>query len=295
MDLHRLGLVSSRAHHFLLVARLGSVRQAALALNVAPSSISRTIKQLEDDLGTPLFERTRQRLKLTSAGELLQHRLRQANGAMDRAVAEIGDMQGLRRGTVTVAVIESAARGLVPEVLEDFWQRYPEINVETQVTDSQHAADLVEQREADIALSIDVRVSRRIRSVLAANLKLGVLVTPDNPIARHEGPLRIGDLAGERVILSDTSLTLGGSIERIFAASQVDLPQRASTNSIGLMLDLAKRGLGAVLQTRLGATGEIARGELVFLPLADARLGLRRAAAKALTASFALEIERMSD
>ncbi|TIU36970.1 MAG: LysR family transcriptional regulator, partial [Mesorhizobium sp.] len=47
MDPYRLGLVSPRIHYFQLVARLGSVRQTAQVLNVAPSSISRLIKALE--------------------------------------------------------------------------------------------------------------------------------------------------------------------------------------------------------------------------------------------------------
>src|SRR5258708_38950734 len=71
MDPYRLGLVATRIHYFQLVARLGSIRRAALVLRVAPSSISRVIKQLEEELGTPLFERQRQRPKLTSAGEFV--------------------------------------------------------------------------------------------------------------------------------------------------------------------------------------------------------------------------------
>ena len=54
MDLHRWGLASARVDNFMLVARLGSILAAAISLNVAPSPVSRTIKQLEEDLGTPL-------------------------------------------------------------------------------------------------------------------------------------------------------------------------------------------------------------------------------------------------
>src|ERR1700727_1932903 len=49
MDPYRLGLVATRIHYFQLVARLGSIRRAALVLRVAPSSISRVIKQLEEE------------------------------------------------------------------------------------------------------------------------------------------------------------------------------------------------------------------------------------------------------
>lgn len=276
MDLHRLGLVSSRVHHFMLVARLGSIRQAALSLNVAPSSISRTIKQLEEDLDTPLFERTKQRLKLTSAGELLAYHIGQSTGEMNRALTEINDLHGLRRGTVTLAVIESAARGLLPEVLAGFWVRHPEISVDVRVTGSQEAVDLVNQGEADLALAFDVRVPRNARRLASVALPLGVLVPPGSALTKENRPIKAYELAGERVILSDASLTLGSSVEQMFSGSFVEFSRRARTNSIGLMIDLAIRGLGTILQTRLGVQNEITRGHLVFIPLADAGLGLRR-------------------
>ena len=241
MDLHRLGLVSSRVHHFALVARLGSIRQAALTLNVAPSSISRAIKQLEDDLGTPLFERTKQRLKLTSAGELLDYHIRQSSVEMNRALTEIGDLQGLRRGTVTVAVIESAARGILPDVLAGYWVRHPEISVDVRVVGSQEAVDMVHQGEADLALAFDTRVPRNARRLASVSLPLGVLVQPGSPLTKREGKLKSYDLAGERVILSDSSLTLGSSVEQMFSGSFVEFSRRARTNSIGLMIDLATR------------------------------------------------------
>ena len=73
MRTQRIGLLSTRLHYFETVVRTGTIRQAAIKLNVALSAISRSISQLEHDLGAALFERIRQRLKLTSAGELLIH------------------------------------------------------------------------------------------------------------------------------------------------------------------------------------------------------------------------------
>jgi DNA-binding transcriptional LysR family regulator len=276
LDLHRLGLVSSRVYHFSLVARLGSIRQAALTLNVAPSSISRSIKQLEEDLGTPLFDRTKQRLRLTSAGELLEHHIKQSTGEMNRAVTEIGDLQGLRRGTVTLAVIESASRGILTDVLAGFWVRHPEISVDIQVVGSQDAVDLVHQGEADLALAFDVRVPRNARRLTSISLPLGVLVSPGSPLTKLRGKLKSYDLSGERVILSDGSLTLGSSVEQMFSGAFVEFSRRTKTNSIGLMIDLATRGLGIILQTQMGVQAEIARGQLTFIPLSDPGLSLRR-------------------
>lgn len=275
MDPYRLGLVATRIHYFQLVARLGSIRQAALALNVAPSSVSRILRQLEDELGTPLFERVRQRLKLTSAGELLLYHARISLSELNRACNEINDLHGLHRGTVSVAIVESVARGLMPAALEAFWNRHPAITVDIKVMGSQQAANAVSDGECDLAVVFDIRVPRTVRRIATASLPLGVLALPGGAMAKRN-ELKLFDLANERVILSDSSLTLGSSVEEAFNRSLVDLSRRSRTNSIGLMVDLAKRNLGTVLQTRVGVEQELAEGTLKFVPLVDSRLPPRK-------------------
>ncbi|MCF1460732.1 LysR family transcriptional regulator [Agrobacterium vitis] len=275
MDAYRLGLVATRIHYFQLVARLGSIRQAALALNVAPSSVSRILRQLEEEIGTPLFDRVRQRLKLTSAGELLLYHAKASLSELSRACAEINDLHGLHRGTVSVAVVESVARGLLPAALEAFWSRHPAITVDVKVMASQQAANAVAEGECDLAVLFDVRVPRIVRRIASVSLPIGVLALPDSDMAKRT-EIKLFDLANLRVILSDASLTLGASVEEALNRSLVDLSHRSRTNSIGLMVELARRNLGLVLQTRVGVEQELAEGSLVFVPLSDSRLPNRK-------------------
>ena len=123
------------------------------------------------------------------------------------------DLQGLRRGTVTLATVESAARGLVPEVLAGFWVRHPEITVDVHVGSSTEAAEAVAQGDADLAILFDLRAPRTTRRVASISVPMGVMVAPGSRLATKGGVLRVYDLNGERVILSDTSLTLGSTIE----------------------------------------------------------------------------------
>ncbi|MCF1445719.1 LysR family transcriptional regulator [Agrobacterium vitis] len=275
MDAYRLGLVATRIHYFQLVARLGSIRQAALTLNVAPSSVSRILRQLEEEIGTPLFDRVRQRLKLTSAGELLLYHAKASLSELSRACAEINDLHGLHRGTVSVAVVESVARGLLPAALEAFWSRHPAITVDVKVMASQQAANAVAEGECDLAVLFDVRVPRTVRRIASVSLPIGVLALPDSDMAKRT-EIKLFDLANLRVILSDASLTLGASVEEALNRSLVDLSHRSRTNSIGLMVELARRNLGLVLQTRVGVEQELAEGSLVFVPLSDSRLPNRK-------------------
>lgn len=306
MDPYRLGLVATRIHYFQLVARLGSIRQAALVLGVAPSSISRVLKQLEEELGTPLFERVRQRLKLTSAGELMLYHARVSTAELNRASEKINELHGLRRGRVSVSIIESVARGLMPKILSKFWKDHPEINVDIKVVGSQQASESVAEGDCDLAVAFDVQVPRNVRRIALVSLPLGVLAPPGSRFASKK-QIKLFELSGERVILSDQSLMLGISVEEAFNRSLIELTRRSRTNSIGLMVDLANMNLGVVLQTRVGIEREIAAGTLVFVPLRDPKIAPRRLmllarsekempdAASAFGALLAREIERLGD
>jgi DNA-binding transcriptional LysR family regulator len=306
MDPYRLGLVTTRIHYFQLVARLGSIRQAALVLSVAPSSISRVLKLFEEELGTPLFERVRQRLKLTSAGELMLYHARVSTAELNRASEKINELHGLRRGRVSVSIIESVARGLMPKVLSEFWVHYPEINVDIKVVGSQQATEALAEGDCDLAVAFDVQVPRNVRRIAMVSLPLGVLAPPGSCFASKK-QIKLFELSGERVILSDQSLMLGISMEEAFNRSLIELTRRSRTNSIGLMVDLANLNLGTVLQTRVGIEREIADGTLVFVPLRDPKIAPRRLmllarsekempdAASAFGALLAREIERLGD
>jgi DNA-binding transcriptional LysR family regulator len=306
MDPYRLGLVATRIHYFQLVARLGSIRQAALVLGIAPSSISRVLKQLEEEIGTPLFERVRQRLKLTSAGELMLYHARVSTAELNRASEKINELHGLRRGRVSVSTIESVARGLMPKILSEFWAVHPEINVDIKVVGSQQASEALAEGDCDLAVAFDVQVPRHVRRIAMVSLPLGVLAPPSSRFALKKH-IKLFELSGERVILSDQSLMLGISVEEAFNRSLIELTRRSRTNSIGLMVDLANMNLGTVLQTRVGIEREIADGTLVFVPLRDPKIGPRRLmllarsekempdAASAFGALLAREIERLGD
>jgi DNA-binding transcriptional LysR family regulator len=194
---------------------------------------------------------------------------------LNRACSEINDLHGLHRGTVSIAIIESVSRGLMPDALQEFWNRHPAISVDIRVMGSQQAANAVAEGECDLALVFDIRVARNIRRIATVSLPLGVLALPKSRYAQKK-ELKLFDLAGERVILSDSSLTLGAWVEEAFSRSFVELTPRARTNSIGLMVDLAKRDLGTVLQTRVGIEQEIADGTLKFVPLRDAKINPRK-------------------
>src|SRR5689334_5071810 len=96
------------------VARLGSIRRAAAVLNVASSAVNRQILKLEQELGTPLFERRRTGVRPTAAGERLLHHVRETLSEYQRTRAEIAGLSGEIRGEVRLISIRPLVDRFLP-------------------------------------------------------------------------------------------------------------------------------------------------------------------------------------
>jgi len=152
MDPYRLGLVSVRIHYFQLIARLGSIRQAALSLNVAPSSVSRVLRQLEEEIGAPLFDRQGRGLQLTAAGRALIPGARQILRESERArqQAQRAAKEGyfdLRIGTV-----DSIGTHILPACLPALQREHADLKIKLWMGRTQNLLERVDRGSLDLAI-----------------------------------------------------------------------------------------------------------------------------------------------
>ncbi|MEK5061683.1 LysR family transcriptional regulator [Paenibacillus shunpengii] len=112
--------------YFIEVARREHVTDAANALHVAQSSVSRQIVQLESELGVDLFIRKGRRVKLTPIGKILLARVEQVMNMIGEAEREVKEYLDPEKGVVRIAFPISLAAHVLPTVIYAFRQRYPE-------------------------------------------------------------------------------------------------------------------------------------------------------------------------
>src|SRR5574343_952151 len=117
----RLHLLQDTAlRYFKAVADTGSLPEASARQHVAASALSRQIAALEAQLGVALFERHPRGMVLTAAGDILLAHARRAELDAQRALEDIGALQGLRAGQVRLATPDAFANELVPRLCVDF-------------------------------------------------------------------------------------------------------------------------------------------------------------------------------
>ena len=116
------------------VVEAGGFSAAARQLGVAPSSVSRQINDLEEELGVRVFHRTTRKLSLTEAGQIYYERAGRIITEVDEArlaVSELGSPTGILRVTMPTGI----GRGLIVGAIPAFLERYPGIRVVASMTD----------------------------------------------------------------------------------------------------------------------------------------------------------------
>ncbi|MDB5533870.1 MAG: putative transcriptional regulator, LysR family [Hyphomicrobiales bacterium] len=251
------------------IARCGSIRKAALKLNVASSAVNRQLLSLEADLGTPIFERGPRRVRLTSAGEILIHHIRRTLQDAQRAKSEIEDLKGIRRGEVSVAIIEGAATELLTEVLKDFRTRYPSIRFLVRVLPSELVPEVVGRGDADLGLAFNVPPMRGIRRIASTVLSVGVVMRPDHPLAKAKR-IRLIDCLQYPICLADRSISAGQLIDRALIESAATIEPFVVCNSAEILRAMVLEGLGITFKSSVGLKRDIREKRLVFRHLEKA-------------------------
>ena len=250
------------------VAQAGSIRRAAEKLNVASSAVNRQILKLEAELGVKVFERRGNGVRLTPAGEQLLRHTRNTLAEWRRTRLEIASIAGNLVGEVRIMAIPSLLVSAVPRAIAKVAERHP--NISFRVTDVDPGEQLEEMRAArnDIAL---IFIDQRHRQYdIAARLKtaLGAIMRADHPLAASPTVTLTDCAAYPVVMLSDTwFLDVASEVEFVHSGAQ--FAARVTSNSLILMKETMKAGLGIGFFTPTGFVDEIARGELVHRPLAE--------------------------
>jgi DNA-binding transcriptional LysR family regulator len=189
MDIHAI-------QTFVEVARRGSFAAVARSLGCAPSSVSRSIASLEDELGVRLFQRTTRQLDLTEAGEAYRDEVEPLLADLIRAGDVARDLVAVPRGTLRVAVAASFAQMHLARWLPGFLRRHPEIDVEL-VLDVRYV-DLAANR-IDVAVRLGRAESPSSIARVLCDMPRVVVASPERLCGRQ---LRTpDDLAGEDCLL----------------------------------------------------------------------------------------------
>ncbi len=173
-----------------VIVRAGSIRRAAQVLSITSTALNRRVLTLEDELGTPVFERTSRGVRLTAAGELLLMHIRTQNSDLERLRSQIADLSGERRGHVSIACSQALLPFFLPEQIATYRARHPAVTFSVALRDRLAAEAALVDYTADIALVFEpVRMSE-FQTLIAVRQPVCGVMAKTHPLAKR-GMLRL--------------------------------------------------------------------------------------------------------
>jgi DNA-binding transcriptional LysR family regulator len=246
---------------FAAVAEHLSFRRAADLLGVTRSTLSHTMRSLEESLGTRLLHRTTRSVSLTEAGERLLGRLSPLMGELDFALQEVAGSGGRPLGTLRISGGENAIRLLLRTVVPEFMQRYPGVELDL-VADGRLVDIVADGFDAGIRLGeavpkdmVAIRVSEDIRFLAVAS----PAYLAQAPAPRHPDQLMQHRCIRQR-------LPSGKRYRWEFAKRKqemaIDVPGSLTLDNNQLMVEAAVDGMGIAYVPEHYAQAAIDAGQL---------------------------------
>jgi DNA-binding transcriptional LysR family regulator len=217
---------------------------AAKQLYLSQPAVSMQIKQLEENIGLPLFEQMGKKIFLTEAGRELFHYSRNITQQLDEMEAVFEEMKGPGHGKLTLSVVNTA-NYFTPQLLAKFCQRYPGINVNLQVANRDAVLQQLDDNSTDLAImgqppeGIDVSAESFLDNPLV------VIAAPGHPLAGQKR-IKFARLATETFLSREPGSGTRGAMERIFAEHNIQphISMEMETNEAIKQAVQAGMGLG---------------------------------------------------
>lgn len=261
----------TRLRYLFEAAQLGTMRAASEKMNVATSSVSRQIAELESELGLALIEKGRRRILLTEAGEAVCQYYREKMSQEEAFLSHIQEMKSIRTGKIVLAVGEAFVTQAFSDMLDQFMQQYPGMEVRVRVSNTTEVVDLVREDNAHVGMIFDVSREPRIRSRVVFQQPLKVIVHKAHPLASREC-VSLKDIQQESIGLPEEGYRIRQVIQVAEQEEGVFLEGALVANSLMLLTDFAKSGRGITILPDLVVHQELMKGDLCAIPTENAVL-----------------------
>lgn len=178
-------MADRRLQVFHTVARLLSFTKAAETLHMTQPAVTFQVRQLEEHFNTRLFDRTHNRISLTDAGVRVNEyaeRIFQLYGEMENSIRE---MTGEISGAVTIGASTTVAEYMLPSLLGDFKEKYPEVNLHLKVSNSEGIVSMVENNTIDLGVVESPVANKNLMVEICKYDQLVVIMPPNHPLAER--------------------------------------------------------------------------------------------------------------
>jgi len=252
---------------FVEVVRQGGFSQAARTVFATQSTISKAVRQLEDELGLTLLDRIGHKSRLTPAGEIVFRRAVTMLAERDDLISELDELRGLKRGCLRLGLPAIGSSTLFAPLFAAFRSRYPGIEIQLVEQGSKRLEELVTAGELDLAGSL-LPVEDQFDWQEVRREPLDVLVSIDHPLAQRD-QVDMRELADQPFILFSEGFALNPIILAVCHRCGFQPTVTSRSSQIDFIIELVSSGLGIGFLPRMIAR-QRDNGRFRAIPVSDA-------------------------
>jgi DNA-binding transcriptional LysR family regulator len=251
---------------FHAVAQTGGVSSGAERLHISQSAVSKQLGDFERHLGTLLFERLPRGVRLTEAGRLLQGYANRIFALETEAEQVLTDLQELRRGRVTIGASRTIGEYLLPAVLAQFKQRYPNIELILAVANTEVVQRKLLDGAVDIGFTEGLSHAGALDFSVLAEDELVLITTPDKAAQQHKA-LTVQALSTLPLLLREPGSGTRAVTEQALAAQGIVLHDAMTLASTEAIKRMVMAGHGYAFVPALAISTEVTAGLLAVVPV----------------------------
>jgi DNA-binding transcriptional LysR family regulator len=255
---------------FLTVAREGRFSRAADKLHRTQSAISQSIRKLEDDIGEVLFDRSSRDGSLTDAGRVLEEYAERLLNLRENAHEALIELRELHKGKLAIAANEFTALYLLP-VLAEFRRLHPMIRITVHRSLGSHIPDDVLRHTSELGVLTYDPKEPQLSSTVVYLDELTFVVPPTHPLA-NESQISIRQLGAESFVAHTVSSPYREKVIQAFQRHKTPLHMDIELPTLQAIKRFVAMGNGVAFLPEISVEDEIARGELVRIPVRELRL-----------------------
>jgi len=262
-------MADRRLQVFHTVAKLLSFTKAAETLHMTQPAVTFQVRQLEEYFNTRLFDRTHNRISLTEAGRRVYEYAGEIFDLYARMENSVRELTGEVSGVLIIGASTTIAEYMLPALLGDFKDKYPDVNVRLKVSNTEGIVSMVENNVIDLGVVEAPVANKNLAVELCKEDQLVAIVPTDHPLAKRESikPHELLEYpyicreegSGTREVILDYLSDVGLNCGELNIIMELGSPEAIK--------GAVEAGIGITVLSRATLSKELKLGTLAAIPL----------------------------
>jgi Transcriptional regulator len=249
---------------FLKIVQFNSFTKAAEDLGYVQSTVTGQIKQLEEELGIPLFERIGNRIKLTEAGEKFTSYAYELSAMIKQAKTVVSEDNN-PSGSLKIGAVDSLCSSIMPKLVKEYSDKYNQVRISLEIASSVELEQMIKNGQIDAALYIGFNNLNGETILSDTYIQQLVVVGGSHNLYADRGRISVEEMSEQKMILTEKECQYHKVIMQLFQERGYVPDILLETGSTEIIKKFVQANTGISLLPEITVLQEIEKGDLIKL------------------------------